>query len=267
MIQSLFLAILFLVISVLIGFRKSLLLFLILFIGYIGMIASGLIYPGIGIIDGSDLRQIESEIKDIRGDRYRTIDKLVVAADFLFGSDGGVKSLRQLAKEGSATAQYVVGLAEFYGYGSGNKNHDKAAEWFKKSSAQGNRRSHEALAVMYCYGLGITKNLAASKHYFKKAGQILTIKILRNVCNDSIIEFRKEVAKSVDKYISVCNYNDNSGFVYCFFDLIRVRKLNELIEAIISLHGCYYESPKPIHNYYPPKPVPRPNKNCPKPSS
>lgn len=73
-----------------------------------------------------------------------------------------------LAKEGSAEAQFYLGLMYSNGYGDAQ---DKALaeSWYKKAADQGLATAEYNLGVMYYRGEGIPKDWALAVSWFRKA--------------------------------------------------------------------------------------------------
>lgn len=74
----------------------------------------------------------------------------------------------ELAQNGDAEAQYIIGL--MYKDGKGvQKDIKKAAEWFEKAAAQGNADSQNHIGIMYYLGYGVQKDIKKAIEWFEKA--------------------------------------------------------------------------------------------------
>ena len=74
----------------------------------------------------------------------------------------------ELAKNGDAEAQYILG--EMYWKGEGVPQDDKkSAEWFEKAAAQGKASAQLNLGMMYEYGKGVQQDKSVAKEWFGKA--------------------------------------------------------------------------------------------------
>lgn len=78
-------------------------------------------------------------------------------------------SCEAAAKEGDATAQYV--LATLYNNGQGvEKNSQKAIEWYQKSAEQNNDLAQYSLGIMYEFGdEGLDKNEQEAQKWYRLA--------------------------------------------------------------------------------------------------
>jgi uncharacterized protein len=65
-----------------------------------------------------------------------------------------LKLLQPLAEQGSAEAQFEIGLLYNYGWGV-KQDFAEAMKWFRKSADQGDPWAEQHLSEMYAEGLGV----------------------------------------------------------------------------------------------------------------
>lgn len=79
-----------------------------------------------------------------------------------------LQSVRKLAEQGDARAQYLLGTA--YSNGDGvQMDLAKAAEWFEKAALQGDAEAQHRLGSAYSEGKGVTKDAARAFEWWQKA--------------------------------------------------------------------------------------------------
>jgi TPR repeat protein len=82
--------------------------------------------------------------------------------------DLALKLLAQHAKDGSADAELLVGLMNWYGFGL-PKDYAEAMRLFLLSAAQGNARAMNVIAFSYENGLGVPADLSQAVSWYTKA--------------------------------------------------------------------------------------------------
>lgn len=66
---------------------------------------------------------------------------------------------RPLAEQGTATAQYNLGVMYYHGQGV-PQNYAQAASWYRKAAEQENADAQASLGIMYTNGDGVPQNQA-----------------------------------------------------------------------------------------------------------
>ena len=84
-------------------------------------------------------------------------------------SDEISKACRQSAHTGNPIGQLVVGLLYYTGRGGYQQSHSHAFNWFTKAAYGEERFSKVLLAVMYKYGIYVTKDLRKSEKWMADA--------------------------------------------------------------------------------------------------
>jgi TPR repeat protein len=74
------------------------------------------------------------------------------------------------AEQGSAAAQYDLGIVNFKGEGV-PQDYAKAAQWFRQAAEQGHVRAQYNLGAMYALGEGVPQDYAQAAEWFRKAAQ------------------------------------------------------------------------------------------------
>jgi len=74
------------------------------------------------------------------------------------------------AEQGNVDAQFQLGVFYFSGYGVA-KNHEKAAEWYRKAAEQGDAYAQYQLGALYFDGIGVVKNDEKAADWFRKAAE------------------------------------------------------------------------------------------------
>lgn len=74
----------------------------------------------------------------------------------------------QLAEQGHAKAQFVLGLMYHIGQGV-RQDYAEAFRWYRKAAEQGNIKAQFNLGAMYANGHGVRRNFHLSKEWFSKA--------------------------------------------------------------------------------------------------
>ena len=75
----------------------------------------------------------------------------------------------ELANNGNAEAQCVMGHYYLYGYSPVKENYAKAYEWYKKAADKGNARAMNVIGYMYENGYYLTQSKEKAFEYFLKA--------------------------------------------------------------------------------------------------
>lgn len=75
------------------------------------------------------------------------------------------------AERGDPNAQYNVGLVYSSGGNGVERDYGKAAEWYRKSAAQGVATAQFNLGLLYDSGLGVTKDPAEAAAWYRKAAE------------------------------------------------------------------------------------------------
>jgi TPR repeat protein len=75
-----------------------------------------------------------------------------------------------LAEQGSATAQYNLGLMYDNGMGVA-QDYAAAASWYLKAAEQGNAAAQHNLGLMYAQGQGVAQNFTAAVSWYRKAAE------------------------------------------------------------------------------------------------
>ena len=68
-----------------------------------------------------------------------------------------IPSLKALAEQGDAEAQYMLGAAYYFGEGI-DVDFKLGTDWYKKSAKQGNPNAQYSLGAAYWYGKGVPKD-------------------------------------------------------------------------------------------------------------
>lgn len=130
------------------------------------------------------IKEIERLIEEIEKDRIdtsgathadaskgRSFEKLFCGRfEFVNGAAEALKTIKPLARNGDAQAQYCVARLYFNGPLIRNDK-AKAASWFKKASDQGHTESQGYLANMYQEGIGVPADPVKSHHFFLLAAK------------------------------------------------------------------------------------------------
>ena len=74
----------------------------------------------------------------------------------------------QLAEQGNAKAQFVLGLMYHIGQGV-RQDYAEALRWYRQAAEQGNAKAQFNLGAMYHNGQGVRRNFHLSKEWFGKA--------------------------------------------------------------------------------------------------
>jgi hypothetical protein len=74
----------------------------------------------------------------------------------------------QLAAEGDARAQFLLGLVYYSGRGV-SRNHSEAAKWFRQAADQGEANAQFQLGVIFSQGDGVSQNFAEAAKWFRLA--------------------------------------------------------------------------------------------------
>ena len=74
------------------------------------------------------------------------------------------------AEQGSAAAQYDLGVSSLQGQGV-PKDYAAAAQWFRKAADQGHVDAQYDLGVMYTLGEGVSQDYALAAQWFRKAAE------------------------------------------------------------------------------------------------
>lgn len=77
---------------------------------------------------------------------------------------------KPLAEQGSADAQYRLGLMHKFGWGT-VKDHDDAARWLRAAAEQAHAQAQAELGVFFKDGRGVKRDLAQAAAWFRKAAE------------------------------------------------------------------------------------------------
>ena len=84
------------------------------------------------------------------------------------GHEAGLKTLKQLAEQGNATAQFCLG--EMYNYGKGvPQDDDRARQWYAEAAEQGDADAQFRLGETYDYGEGVLQDDGRACQWYAKA--------------------------------------------------------------------------------------------------
>ena len=89
---------------------------------------------------------------------------IAAAADLSEDGKDAIRTIKTLADQGHADAQYMI--AALYQQG---KNHHKAFEWFEKSALQDNKESQSKVGLLYYTGLGVRQDYSKAFEFSLKA--------------------------------------------------------------------------------------------------
>jgi uncharacterized protein len=79
-----------------------------------------------------------------------------------------LRSLRPLADQGNAAAQFTLGF--MYAHGRGVPQDDAlAAKWYRLAADQGHARAQNNLGAMYAHGRGVPKDAVLAYRWFNLA--------------------------------------------------------------------------------------------------
>ena len=79
-----------------------------------------------------------------------------------------LRIFRQLADQGDATAQVILGT--MYDEGKGvTQDYRAAVSWYRKAADQGNTKAQYNLGSMYGNGWGVTQDYGAAMRWYRKA--------------------------------------------------------------------------------------------------
>lgn len=104
----------------------------------------------------------EQEIVDSLSNADRTYD----AGDF----ENATVQYRQAAEQGSAAAQYKLGMMFLRGEGN-SRNGEKAAKWIRLAAAQGDAEAQNILGEMYNLGDGVPRNPQEAVKWWRLAAE------------------------------------------------------------------------------------------------
>lgn len=141
---------------------------------------------------------------------------------------------RQLADQGDAEAQYMIGQMHTYPGTGVEHDYSQAEIWFRKAAEKGYADAQVGLAFIYLNGRGATANLAEAIKWFERAAEqgeeasrsvLNLINIIRHVpVNTTQVEYLYFVANDT--------YNDGAfGFAALAF-----RSLADYGEALAQLN-------------------------------
>jgi len=77
---------------------------------------------------------------------------------------------KPIADQGSAEAQYRLGLMHKFGWGT-ERDHGAAARWLRAAAEQSHGEAQAELAVYYKDGRGVKRDLAEAAGWFRKAAE------------------------------------------------------------------------------------------------
>ena len=81
-----------------------------------------------------------------------------------------IKLWKPLAEQGSASAQFNLGLMYSKGYGV-KQDYTEAAKWNRKAAEQGNIDAQNAMGEVYLSGIGVKQNDAEVVKWYRKAAE------------------------------------------------------------------------------------------------
>ena len=81
-----------------------------------------------------------------------------------------IKLWKPLAEQGSASAQFNLGLMYSKGYGV-KQDYTEAAKWNRKAAEQGDADAQFRLGVMYTLGKGVKKDRSEAEKWYRKAAE------------------------------------------------------------------------------------------------
>ena len=87
-----------------------------------------------------------------------------------FGAVGAPKSLRQLAEQGDAGAQFNLGAMYAKGLGVA-RDYAEAIRWYRRAAKQGEARANFNLGVMYWNGRGVPQDQAAAIRWCTRSAE------------------------------------------------------------------------------------------------
>ena len=116
--------------------------------------------------------------------------------------------LRELAEQGFARAQGLIGMSYYFGNGV-PKDFVKAAEWYSKAAEQGNAPAQFLLGVIYQSGEGVPKDFVKAAEWYSKAAEQGNIE---SQCSLSQMYYQgKGVPKDVGKAAEWCRKAAEQG--------------------------------------------------------
>lgn len=80
------------------------------------------------------------------------------------------QEILQLAKQGDAHSQYVLGLSYELGVGV-EKDFTQAFAWYQKSANQQYAKAQYNLSIFYALGRGVEQDITQSKHWIRRANE------------------------------------------------------------------------------------------------
>ncbi len=93
----------------------------------------------------------------------------ILDADDIYWSDIYAANI-ELANKGNPISQLQIGTLYGGGYGV-ERDHEKAAQWYSKSAAQGLAKAQITLGLYYLRGQGVTRNQTQAMDWFLKAAK------------------------------------------------------------------------------------------------
>lgn len=140
-------------------------------------------------------------------------------------------SLKKLANDGNAYANYHLAVLEYRGEYTGTPNYYKAFEYFKKASLNNHPSAYWMMGNMILNNKVYTDNKSLAIEYFKKSASLGNIAALNSIglCYKKGVGVKKDINKALDYF----KRSASKGYAYA---------LNNL--------GIYYESIKDYNNSY-----------------
>lgn len=135
-------------------------------------------------------------------------------------------SMKKIAMEGNAYANFELGTNEYYGYVTGTPRYDRAFEYLKKAALVGHAGANYMIANLYLRGLIGSKSddeLMIGYEYLKKSyelGNVAASNLLGNMYYEGIYPLEKnvDVALKYYKKASLSNY------VFAFNNLGKIEE-------------------------------------------
>lgn len=142
-------------------------------------------------------------------------------------------SLKQLAMNDNALANFELGSNEYYGYYASYPRYDQAYKYLIKAADKGHAKANYMLGNMYINGFigARSKNeLELGYNYYKKAqelGSIAAINAIGNMYYEGIYPLEKNIDEALKFYKEAISYN----YAYAFNNLGKLceeeKKYNE----------------------------------------
>ena len=130
-------------------------------------------------------------------------------------------SLKQLAMNNNALANFELGSNEYYGYYASYPRYDEAYKYLVKAADKGHAKANYMLGNMYINGfIGARrkKELMLGYNYYKKAqelGSIAAINAIGNMYYEGIYPLEKNIDEALKHYKEASSYN----YAYAFNNL------------------------------------------------